>query len=84
MTSPTAAIDPNPAIQTLADRDQRLGIVCDHCTRFRYLNAGRYAAGTRLSAISAALTCARCGSKEVKAVAVSRDPNNGYWPAERS
>lgn len=74
----------DPTIEALLDSNRRLGIVCSHCSRFRYMKAARYALDQKLSEVSASLTCSRCGSDEVNAVAVGRDAETGFWPAERS
>lgn len=74
----------DPTIEVLCDTDRRLGILCGHCGRFRYMSAARFAGDQKVSALSETLKCSACGSKDVSAVAVSRNPENGYWPAERS
>ncbi len=71
-------------IEELRAKGMRLGVVCGHCHRFRYLNDSRFAETETLAGIAEKLTCNRCRSTEVEAVAVSRDPKSGYWPAERS
>jgi transcription elongation factor Elf1 len=74
----------DPTVKLVSESDRRLAILCSHCGRFRYMNSSRFAGNQRVSDLSETLTCAACGSRDVKAVAVSRDPDNGYWPAERS
>ncbi len=48
------------------------------------MSAGRFSGDQKISALSETLKCAACGSKDVSAVAVSRNTDNGYWPAESS
>jgi predicted adenine nucleotide alpha hydrolase (AANH) superfamily ATPase len=84
MTVQSPDQDQDISLKTLEENGQRLGIICAHCSRFRYLKSARYAASLTLAALSASLTCSRCGSEDVKAIAVSRDPDNGFWPAEHS
>jgi len=48
------------------------------------MSAARFAGDQKISSLSETLKCSACGSKDVSAVAVSRNPDNGYWPAERS
>ncbi|WP_420411200.1 hypothetical protein [Roseibium sp.] len=84
MTAQASDAEQDLTIGTLEESDRRLGIICGHCSRFRYLKSARYAADLTLSALGASLTCSRCGSDDVQAIAISRDPENGYWPAERS
>ncbi len=48
------------------------------------MNSARFAGDKKVSAVSETLTCGTCGSRDVKALAVSRNPENGYWPAEHS
>jgi len=74
----------DPTIDTLLKTDRRLAILCGHCGRFRYMKSSRFAANQKVSSLSEALACASCGSKDVRAVPVSRNPDSGYWPAERS
>ncbi|WP_269583011.1 hypothetical protein [Roseibium sp. Sym1] len=74
----------DPTIEVLGKTDRRLGIQCHHCGRFRYMSAGRFSGDQKISALSETLKCAACGSKDVSAVAVSRNTDNGYWPAESS
>ncbi|WP_417681356.1 hypothetical protein [Roseibium sp.] len=76
--------DDTLTIENLRTKGMRLGVVCGHCHRFRYLNENRFADTDTLGDIAKKLTCNRCRSTDVEAVAVSRDPKNGYWPAERS
>lgn len=76
--------DDTLTIERLRAEGMRLGVVCGHCHRFRYLNDSRFADTDTLGDIAQKLTCNRCRSTEVEAVAVSRDSKNGYWPAERS
>lgn len=71
-------------IGELRQADMRLAIDCHHCHRFRYLKDNRFAETENVSEIAKKLKCARCGSPEVETIAVSRDPQTGYWPAERS
>ena len=74
----------DPTVQVLCETDRRLAILCGHCGRFRYMSVSRFAANQKVSALGETLKCSACGSKDVSAVAVSRNPENGYWPAERS
>jgi transcription elongation factor Elf1 len=74
----------DPTVDTLYKTDRRLAIFCRHCGRFRYMNFARFTADQKVSSLSETLSCASCGSQDVEAVAVSRDPDNGYWPAEHS
>ncbi|GAB2184978.1 hypothetical protein LAB1_22870 [Roseibium sp. LAB1] len=74
----------DPTVDTLYKTDRRLAILCNHCGRFRYMNFARFTGDQKVSALSETLTCATCGSPDVEAVAVSRNPDNGYWPAEHS
>ncbi|MBD1545991.1 hypothetical protein [Roseibium aggregatum] len=76
--------DETLTIEKLRAEGMRLGLVCGHCHRFRYLNDSRFADTETLGDIAKKLTCNRCRSTDVEAVAVSRDPKTGYWPAERS
>ncbi|MBO0344718.1 hypothetical protein J0X15_05770 [Roseibium sp. CAU 1637] len=71
-------------IKTLLAEEKRLGLNCNYCGRFRYLNHGRFAPSTPVEAIAKTLTCARCGSEDVETFAVTRTSEKGYWPAERS
>lgn len=80
-----AYIEPDdPTVNLVGETDRRLAILCNHCGRFRYLNSSRFSGDRRVSDLSKALTCAACSSRDVRAVAISRDPDSGYWPAERS
>ncbi|MBO6508462.1 MAG: hypothetical protein JJ979_08290 [Roseibium sp.] len=74
----------DPTLDALSKSGRRLAIQCASCGRFRYLNAARFDSGKTVSAVSKELRCGTCGSTDVDAVAVSRDPSNGYWPAEHS
>lgn len=76
--------DETLTIENLRAEGLRLGVVCSHCHRFRYLNDSRFANTETLGDIAKKLTCNRCRSTDVEAVAISRDPKSGYWPAERS
>jgi hypothetical protein len=80
----SSSSDDTLTIEDLRAKGMRLGVVCGHCHRFRYLNDSRFADDESLAAIAKKLTCNRCRSTEVEAVAVARDPKSGYWPAERS
>jgi len=84
MTLSHAKTKTDETIEMLETSDRRLGIMCSHCSRFRYLKLTNYALEDTLSSLSKSLKCSRCGSDEVEAVAVERDEKNGYWPAERS
>ncbi len=84
MTLSPAKTKTDETIEMLETSDRRLGIMCSHCSRFRYLKLTNYALEDTLSSLSKSLKCSRCGSDEVEAVAVERDEKNGYWPAERS
>ncbi|WP_106755278.1 hypothetical protein [Pannonibacter carbonis] len=68
----------------LLDAGHRLGVTCAACHRFRYLRETRLDETLTLSALSAGLRCATCGSNEITLTEVARDPANGKWPAERS
>jgi len=48
------------------------------------MSPARFSGDQKISELSESLKCSACGSKDVKAVAVSRNPDNGYWPAEHS
>ncbi|ERP98811.1 hypothetical protein Q669_00715 [Labrenzia sp. C1B10] len=48
------------------------------------MNFSRFTGDQKVSSLSETLTCASCGSRDVEAIAVSRNPDNGYWPAEHS
>ncbi|GAA0783819.1 hypothetical protein E1180_09735 [Roseibium denhamense] len=74
----------NPTIEELAQSGRRLAILCDSCGRFRYMNLARFAADQRISTLAETLKCASCRSEDVRALAISRDPDTGFWPAERS
>ncbi|WP_299472028.1 hypothetical protein [uncultured Roseibium sp.] len=82
LTSTVQADD--PTIEALGKSDRRLGILCAHCGRFRYMNGSRFSQDQKVSTLSGLLSCNSCGSKDVAAIAVSRNPENGYWPAEHS
>ena len=84
MSFASAAHIDDPTIEALFKSDRRLGIVCGHCGRFRYMNGSRFSQDQKVSALSETLVCSSCRSKDVKAIAVSRNPDNGYWPAESS
>ncbi len=84
MSLPSSIEDDDPTVSDLFVTDRRLGILCAACGRFRYLNSSRFEGDRKVSALGANLTCSTCGSKDVKAVVVSRSPENGYWPAEHS
>ncbi|SHM03092.1 hypothetical protein SAMN05444272_1605 [Roseibium suaedae] len=71
-------------IGDLKSRDQRLGINCNYCGRFRYMADSSYRPSTVVAGIAGSLTCARCGSDDVETFAVARTEKHGYWPAERS
>ncbi|MFD1693899.1 hypothetical protein [Roseibium aestuarii] len=71
-------------IRDLFSEDRRLGLICNYCGRFRYLNQARFELDTDIRTIAQGMACARCGSRDVETFAVSRHPRNGYWPAERS
>lgn len=81
---PSTKPDDSLTISELRKAGKRLGLLCRHCHRFRYLNDSRFADAEAVAKIAKKLTCARCGSTEVETFAVSRDPKTGYWPAERS
>ena len=72
-----------PTVAETLEQGQRLAMVCPDCGRFKYLRPERYAPDESLAAISRSLTCARCLSPEVRAVSVSRNLANGFWPAEQ-
>lgn len=82
IVSPIASDD--PTIDDLFETDRRLGIQCNYCGRFRYMNSARFEGEQKVSALGETLTCSTCGSTDVRAVAVSRNPDNGFWPAEHS
>jgi Zn finger protein HypA/HybF involved in hydrogenase expression len=84
MTFPSENANADETIEMLETSDRRLGIMCSHCARFRYLKLTNYALEDTLSSLTRSLKCSRCGSEEVEAVAVERDDKTGYWPAERS
>ncbi|WP_428526808.1 hypothetical protein [Roseibium sp.] len=84
MTLSPAKAQTDETIEMLETSDRRLGIVCSHCSRFRYLKLTNYALEDTLSSLTKSLKCSRCGSDEVEAIAVERDEKSGYWPAERS
>ena len=71
-------------LKELRETGGRLGLNCRHCNRFRYLNAGRFDDTETLASLSDKLTCARCRSGDVEVLAVQKDPETGFWPAERS
>ncbi|MTI44242.1 hypothetical protein E1178_11555 [Roseibium hamelinense] len=71
-------------ISDLALMGQRLAINCRSCGRFRYLKADKFAPDQKLSELQKELRCSRCRSDDVEALAVARDLESGYWPAERS
>lgn len=71
-------------IEALVADEKRLGITCNYCGRFRYLNLTRFALETVVSEIADEMTCAKCGSPDVQTAPVSRTQKNGYWPAECS
>ena len=68
----------------LLDAGHRLGVTCAACHRFRYMRETRLDETRPLTALSAGLRCAACGSEDVRLTEVTRDPMNGKWPAERS
>ncbi|MEP2707264.1 MAG: hypothetical protein ABJQ71_21615 [Roseibium sp.] len=74
----------DPTVEELEQSGRRLAIVCGACSRFRYMKTHRFDASQKLSKIAEKLICASCSSKDVRAVPVSRDPDTGFWPAERS
>ncbi|MEP3049596.1 MAG: hypothetical protein ABJL55_17230 [Roseibium sp.] len=74
----------DPTVESLEQSERRLAIICDACNRFRYMKTHRFDADQKLSKIAEKLTCASCSSTDVRAVPVSRDPESGFWPAERS
>jgi len=77
----------SPADLTISDlgkNDQRLGLKCNYCSRFRYMATHRFPPETCVSEIAKSLHCAKCGSDDVETFAVSRNSENGYWPAESS
>ncbi|GAB4516481.1 MAG: hypothetical protein Tsb0019_15900 [Roseibium sp.] len=74
----------DPTIKVVSETDRRLAILCHDCGRFRYMNSARFEAHQKISDLGEQLKCSACGSRDVDAVAVSRNPDNGYWPAERS
>ncbi|MBD8890063.1 hypothetical protein [Roseibium litorale] len=76
--------DADVTIGELKSRDQRLGINCNYCGRFRYMADNQFRASTVVAGIAGNLTCARCGSDDVETFAVARTEKHGYWPAERS
>lgn len=82
LLTPIASDD--PTVDNLYETDRRLGIKCNYCGRFRYMKSSRFDGSQKVSALSETLTCSTCGSEDVRAVAVSRDPVNGFWPAEHS
>ena len=84
MSFASTAANEDPTIEALGKSDRRLAILCGNCGRFRYMNGSRFSQDQKVSALSASLWCRSCGSKDATAVAVSRNPDNGYWPAERS
>ncbi|WP_299812079.1 hypothetical protein [uncultured Roseibium sp.] len=84
MTLLTSIEADDPTVEDLSKSGRRLAIHCDCCGRFRYMNALRFSGDKKVSALSKTLTCGTCGSSDVRAVAVSRNPGNGYWPAEFS
>jgi hypothetical protein len=84
MTLSPAKAQTDETIEMLENSDRRLGIVCSHCSRFRYLKLTNYALEDTLSSLTKSLKCSRCGSDEVEAIAIERDEKSGYWPAERS
>jgi DNA-directed RNA polymerase subunit RPC12/RpoP len=84
MTSSPAKANADETVEMLETSDRRLGIVCSHCSRFRYLKLTNYALEDTLSSLTKSLKCSRCGSDEVEAIAIERDEKSGYWPAERS
>ncbi|MBG6206468.1 transcription elongation factor Elf1 [Labrenzia sp. EL_126] len=84
MTIASPAPSDDPTIEALGKSDRRLAILCGHCGRFRYMNGARFSQNQKVSALSETLSCGLCGSEDVTAIAVSRHPENGYWPAERS
>ncbi|WP_421982291.1 hypothetical protein [Roseibium sp.] len=84
MSLASAAPTDDPTIEALGKSDRRLGIICHNCGRFRYMNGSRFSQEQKVSALSETLVCSSCRSRDVKAIAVSRNPENGYWPAESS
>jgi hypothetical protein len=74
----------DPTVEVVCETDRRLAILCHDCGRFRYMNSSRFDAQQKVSDLAGLLKCSACGSRKVEAVAVSRSPVNGYWPAERS
>ncbi len=74
----------DPTVEALVQSDRRLAIICKSCGRFRYMNSARFEGHKKVSSLSETLTCGTCGSEDVNAIAVSRNPESGYWPAERS
>ncbi|MFN4011402.1 MAG: hypothetical protein ACK4K8_15740 [Pannonibacter sp.] len=68
----------------LLDAGHRLGVTCSACHRFRYLREARLDETLSLTALSAGLRCAACGSEDISLTEVTRDPVSGKWPAERS
>ncbi|MES0879543.1 hypothetical protein [Roseibium sp. SCP14] len=74
----------DPTVDALSKSDRRLAILCGYCGRFRYMNCAKFSQDQKVSDLSQSLRCGTCGSEDVTAVAVSRNPENGYWPAERS
>lgn len=84
MTHSGPTPDTDLTIAELTSTGRRLGIRCDSCGRFRYMNAARFDPDRKVSDLSKDLSCSQCGSRDVRAVAVSRDPKTGFWPAEHS
>lgn len=83
--APSVSDDPAPrTIADLAPSDQRLGLTCGYCGRFRYLRHTNFPGSAEISAIATELKCARCGSDDVVTRAIARDAKSGYWPAEFS
>ncbi len=71
-------------IADLGKKDQRLGLKCNYCSRFRYMATHRFPPETCVKEIAASLHCARCCSDDVETFPVTRNSENGYWPAESS
>lgn len=69
---------------TIADlrrHDQRLGLYCADCGRFRYVKPD-YPDTAVLIDLSKDIRCFRCRSPDAVLKAVSRDAATGRWPAE--
>jgi hypothetical protein len=60
----------------------RLGMHCAACARFRYLGMNRYEDESIVGEIGKTLICSRCRTRGLEVMAIKRDANTGFWPAE--